>query len=344
LLNLVSCVAAGNSAIIKPSEFTPNAANILKKIITESFAENEVAVVMGDISVSTHLLDKKFDHIHFTGSPAVGKIVMKAAAEHLTSVTLELGGKSPVIIDDSANIDAAVKKLVWGKFVNLGQTCIAPDYILIDEKRKEEFITKFKAQLVKSFGENAQQSKDLARIINAKNHQRLCGILEDAVNKGATIAVGGNADEKDKFIYPTLLTNVSDDMRIMNEEIFGPLLPMKTYSKIEDAIAYINQKEKPLSLYVFSQKSAIQDLVINSTSAGGSCINDNVVHFSQPYLPFGGINNSGIGKSHGVFGFKEFSNSRAVLKALHSGSIAMPLWFPYGSLVRKVVDIMIKYL
>lgn len=343
LQSLVSAIAAGNTVIIKPSEFTPNSAAVLKKIVQQAFAENEAAVITGDVEVSTYLLKKKFDHIHFTGSPAVGKIVMKAAAEHLTSVTLELGGKSPAIIDDTANIDAAVKKLVFGKFVNLGQTCIAPDYILIDEKKKEEFVAKFKTQLTTSFGENPQQSSDLARIINERNYQRLCSILEDAINKGAKIEVGGQCSAADRYISPTLLSNVTNDMRIMQEEIFGPLFPLITFKKIDEALQFVNSKEKPLALYVFSEKDKNQDFVISNTTAGGSCINDNIIQFAHPYLPFGGVNNSGIGKSHGKYGFKDFSHERAVFKALHRWSVTTPLWFPYGKLAKNVVELMIKF-
>lgn len=341
--HLVSCVAAGNTAIIKPSEFTPNTSVLLKEIIGKIFNENEVAVVLGDYSVSSELLKLKFDHIHFTGSPNVGKVVMHAAAEHLTTVTLELGGKSPAIIDESANIDAAVKKISWGKFVNLGQTCIAPDYVLIHESKKEEFIAKFKTNAEKFFTSTPKQSADLARIVNNKHFNRLKGLLEDAVLRGAKVEYGGDLDESQNYISPTLLSNVLLDSKIMEEEIFGPLLPLVTFKTMDEALKIVNGKEKPLALYVFSGKSKVSDYVVNNTSAGGTCINDNLVHISQPNLPFGGINNSGIGKSTGYFGFKEFSNERAVLKALHSGSIATPLWFPYGKLARMVTNIMLKY-
>jgi aldehyde dehydrogenase (NAD+) len=315
----------------------------LKEIIGKIFNENEVAVVLGDYSVSSELLKLKFDHIHFTGSPNVGKVVMRAAAEHLTTVTLELGGKSPAIIDESANIDAAVKKISWGKFVNVGQTCIAPDYALIHESKKDEFIAKFKTNAEKFFTATPKQSADLARIVNNKHFNRLKGLLEDAVLRGAKVEYGGDLDESQNYISPTLLSNVPLDSKIMEEEIFGPLLPLVTFKTMDEALKIVNAKEKPLALYVFSGKSKVSDYVVNNTSAGGTCINDNLVHISQPNLPFGGINNSGIGKSTGYFGFKEFSNERAVLKALHSGSIATPLWFPYGKLARMVTNIMLKY-
>jgi aldehyde dehydrogenase (NAD+) len=285
----------------------------------------------------------KFDHIHFTGSPAVGKVVMRAAAEYLTSVTLELGGKSPVIIDETANIDAAVKKMTWGKFLNVGQTCIAPDYVLIHESKKDEFVAKFKTNLDKSFGADPKQSMDLSRIINNKHFKRIKALLADAVKDGAVIEVGGQDDESQNYIAPTLITNVSLESKIMKEEIFGPVLPIMTYKNLDDALKIVNEKEKPLALYVFSGKSKVADYVVDNTSAGGTCINDNLVHITQPNLPFGGVNNSGIGKSMGYYGFKEFSNERAVLKALHSGSIATPLWYPYGKLTKGITELMLKY-
>lgn len=341
--HLVACIAAGNTAIIKPSEFTPHTSALVKEMIGKIFPENEVAVIEGDHSISTELLKLKFDHIHFTGSPAVGKVVMRAAAEYLTPVTLELGGKSPAIIDESANLDATVRKMTWGKFLNVGQTCIAPDYVLIHESVKDKFVEKFKANLERSFGIDPKRSMDMARIINNKHFNRLKNLLENAVADGATIAVGGQMDENENYIAPTLLENVSLDSKIMNEEIFGPILPIITYKNLDEALRIVNEKEKPLALYVFSGKSKVADYVVDHTSAGGTCINDNVVHITQPNLPFGGVNNSGIGKSLGHYGFKEFSNERAVLKALHSGSIATPLWYPYGKLASTITNLMLKY-
>ncbi len=342
--HLVAAIAAGCTAIIKPSEFTPHTSAIVKEVLGKVFAENEVAVIEGDHTVSTELLKLKFDHIHFTGSPAVGKVVMHAAADHLTSVTLELGGKSPVIIDETANIDAAVKKITWGKFLNCGQTCIAPDYILIHECKKDEFVSKLVANVKKVFGEDAHQSKDISHIINNRHFNRIKRLLEDAVNKGAKIATGGQSDETDNFFAPTILTNVALDSKVMEEEIFGPILPIIAYKNENEVLNIINGKEKPLALYIFSAKGSKQDFWLNNTTAGGTCINDNLVHISQPNLPFGGVNNSGIGKSFGHYGFKEFSNERAVLKALHSGSVVTPLWQPYGKLAKTVTDFMIRYM
>jgi aldehyde dehydrogenase (NAD+) len=341
---LISCIAAGNTAIIKPSEYTPNTSAVLKDIVNKAFSEADVAVILGDHTVSTELLKLKWDHIHFTGSPAVGKVVMRAAAEYLTSVTLELGGKSPAIIDETANISAAAKKLTWGKCLNVGQTCIAPDYILIQESRKDEFITKMKETITRSFGTDPHASPDMARIINNKNLLRLKGLLDDAVKGGAKIEAGGEIIESENYIAPTLLTHVPMDSRIMQEEIFGPILPVVTFKNLDEALAIVNGKEKPLSLYIFSSSSKNQKYMLNNSSAGGTCINDNLVHITNPYLPFGGVNNSGMGKSSGQFGFKEFSHERAVLKALHSGSVSTPIWFPYGKVGELVTSFLMKYL
>jgi aldehyde dehydrogenase (NAD+) len=344
LVTLVSCLAAGNTAIIKPSEYTPNTSAVLKMVINKAFDEADVAVIEGDHTVSSELLRLKWDHIHFTGSPAVGKVVMRAAAEYLTPVTLELGGKSPAIIDETANISAAAKKLTWGKWLNVGQTCIAPDYVLIHQSKKDEFVAKMKETLTHSFGADPHASPDMARIVNNKNLLRVKGLIDDAVKNGAKIEVGGEVVEEENYIAPTVLTNVALDSRVMQEEIFGPVLPIVTYKDINEAMALVNGKEKPLSLYIFSSSGKNQKYMLNNTTAGGTCINDNVIHITNPYLPFGGVNNSGIGKSTGHFGFKEFSNERAVLKALHSGSVSTPLWFPYGKFGQLVTNFLMKYL
>lgn len=343
LVAAISSIAAGNTVIIKPSEYTPHTSAILRVLVNKAYNEADVAVIEGDHTVSTELLKLKWDHIHFTGSPAVGKMIMKAAAEHLTPVTLELGGKSPAFIDETANISAAAKKLTWGKWINLGQTCIAPDYVLIHESKKDEFISKIKETITKSFGANPQASPDLARLINNKNYLRVKGLLDDAVKSGAKVEAGGQSDESENYIAPTVLTNVSLDSKVMQEEIFGPILPVITYKNVDEALALVNSKEKPLSLYIFSSSNKNQKYLLNHTTAGGTCINDNVIHITNPYLPFGGVSNSGIGKSTGHFGFKEFSNERAVLKALHGGSVSTPLWFPYGKFTQTVTEFLMKY-
>lgn len=344
LVGIISAIAAGNAVILKPSEFTPHTSAFLKELLAQVFTENEVAVVQGDHTVSAELLKLKFDHIHFTGSPAVGKHIMRAASENLTSVTLELGGKSPVIIDETANVKAAAMKITWGKFLNEGQICIAPDYVLIHESKHDEFIEKMRERIKMNFGENPQKSPDLCRIVNNKHYHRIKRLLDNAVAQGAKIEAGGQVLEEENYIAPTILSNVPVGAAILEEEIFGPLLPLIKYRDINEALAFINAREKPLALYIFSEKRKNQDYILNNTSAGGTVINDNLVHQSQPNLPFGGVNNSGIGKSMGHYGFKEFSNERAVVKQLHSGSTMQMLYPPYKGFHGKLIEMMLKWL
>ncbi|HXH18761.1 MAG TPA: aldehyde dehydrogenase family protein [Chitinophagales bacterium] len=346
IIPLVSAVAAGNCSIIKPSEYTPHTAAILKSVLKEVFNENEVAVVEGDYTVSQELLRLKFDHIFFTGSPAVGKIVMKAAAEHLTSVTLELGGKSPVIVDETANVKASARRIAWGKLLNNGQTCIAPDYLFVHESRYSEFIDELKKSVANEYGrteEEIKRSPDYCRIINSRHHARVKKLIEDAVEKGATVVMGGKIDDADNYISPTVLTDVPKDAEVLHEEIFGPVLPVLTYRDIKEPLDYINSKEKPLALYVFSKSRKNIDTVLSNTSAGGTCINETLLHNAQPNLPFGGVNNSGIGNSHGYYGFKAFSHERAILKQhLPKGSMEN-MYPPYKGFVLKMIDFTLKY-
>ncbi len=339
---LVSAIAAGNTVILKPSEMTPNVSKVMAEIIKELFDENEVALVEGEVEVSQELLKLPFNHIFFTGSPNVGKIVMKSAAEHLSSVTLELGGKSPTIVDDTANLKSAVKKIAWGKFINSGQTCIAPDYLLIHESVKENFIKELKLQLKMFFTDDASKSDSICRVVNEKHFKRLIDHLEDAKSNKATIEIGGKNYSEDNFIEPTVVSNLTEESSLLQEEIFGPILPVKTYRTIDEALNYINSKEKPLALYIYSKNRGVIKKVIDNTRAGSTCINNNVVQYSNHNLPFGGVNNSGIGKSHGFFGFQEFSNMRSVLKQHTKGSIEL-LYPPYNNLKQKLVDITIKW-
>lgn len=340
---VLMCIASGNTCILKPSEFTPHSTDIIIKFIKSIFDENEVAVVTGDASVSQYLFQLRFDHIHFTGSPAVGKIVMKEASKFLTSVTLELGGKSPAVVDETANIEEASHKIAWGKCINVGQTCIAPDYLLVHQSKKDEMINALKKQIDHAFGKDISSNKDLGRIVNNKHFIRLKSLLDDAIQKGAKIEYGGISKEDENYFMPTILSNVSEDSKLMQEEIFGPLLPIIAYNSIDEAVNYINAKEKPLALYIFSNKSKNSNYILEHTSAGGTCINDTLTHIAQPNLPFGGVNNSGIGKSHGFFGFKEFSNERAVLKQhLRKGTLQL-LYPPYTGFVKKMIDITLKY-
>jgi aldehyde dehydrogenase (NAD+) len=338
---LASAIGAGCTAILKPSEMTPNCSAVLAELVAAVFAPDEVALFEGDAGVSTELLALPFDHIFFTGSPAVGKIVMAAAAKNLTSVTLELGGKSPVIVDETADVKKAASSIMWGKFLNVGQTCIAPDYLYVHEQVMPAFLEAAKAAIAKMYGADAAKSADYCRIVNERHFGRVKRILDDATAKGANVVLGGAANVADRFMAPTLLTNVSRDSLVMQEEIFGPVLPILAFTDLADVIAHINADPKPLALYVFSKDNAAIERVLSQTSAGGSCVNMTVLHFSHANLPFGGVNNSGIGSSHGLFGFKAFSHERAVLR--EQMSAAAMLAPPYTAKVKTLIGLTMKY-
>ena len=339
---LISAIAAGNTAILKPSEMTPNIAGVMDDIVKELFDENEVALVQGEVEVSQELLKLPFNHIFFTGSPNVGKIVMKAASEHLTSVTLELGGKSPTIVDRTAKVKSAAKKIAWGKFINNGQICVSPDYLLIHEEIKDEFINEFKKQLKTFFEEDVSASDSYCRIVNERHFKRLQNHIDDAKSNDASIEIGGRTISEENFIEPTVISDLPEESTLFQEEIFGPILPVRTYKKIDEAINYINSKEKPLALYIYSKSKSVAKTIINNTRAGSTCINTNVLQYSNHNLPFGGTNNSGIGKSHGIFGFQEFSNMRSVLKQHTKGSIEF-LFPPYNNFKQKLTDFTIRW-
>ena len=343
LLHLVACISAGNTAILKPSEFCPNVSKLLDKIISEVFEQNHVAVIEGQVDETTYLLAKKFDHIHFTGSPKVGKIVMQAGAKHLSSVTLELGGKSPLIIDGSIPMQEVVEKVVWGKLINLGQTCIAPDYIVIKEEFSDQFVDAFITHVENIFGKNPSQSEDLARIVNLQNYNRLKNLITDALENGAKCPFGNEYKEDELYIKPTLLIDIPKDALIENEEIFGPILPIYTFKEINEVIEYINLKEKPLALYLFSNNLVFIEEVKNQTSSGSVVINETLVHILHPNLPFGGVNHSGIGASTGYEGFKDFSHMKPVLHVNRILSPSKFLNYPYTSTTQKVIDFLMKY-
>ncbi|WP_039074958.1 MULTISPECIES: aldehyde dehydrogenase family protein [Bacillus] len=312
---LAASIAAGNSAIVKLSDFTMNTSNIAAKVIRDAFDEKEVAIFEGEVEVATELLDQPFDHIFFTGSTNVGKIVMTAAAKHLASVTLELGGKSPTIIDSEYDLMDAAKKIAVGKFVNAGQTCIAPDYLFIKKDAQDKFAGMLQTIVNAGFMEddrNPDRSK-FTQIVNDRNFNRVKGLFDDAIEKGAEVVFGGVFDASDRTISPTVLKNVTPDMKIMQEEIFAPILPMMNYEDIDEVIDYVNDRDKPLALYVFSHNQDLIDNVLQHTTSGNAAINDVVAHFSDVNLPFGGVNTSGIGSYHGVYGFKAFSHEKGVL-------------------------------
>lgn len=326
---LIHAIAAGNVILLKPSEMAQATSAFLKKMIGELFEEREVAVIEGDVPTTTALLKKPFHHIFFTGSPAVGKLVMKAAAENLTSVTLELGGKSPVIVDEDYDVNKAAEKISWGKCVNVGQTCIAPDHLLIHQSKLQPFLKAFEQRVEQMYGKDLRASKEYGRIINGKNFNRVKALLDDAVSKGARVAVAGEIVEEEKFIAPHVLVDVTPEMDIMREEIFGPLLPVITFTDIKEVPAIIARQERPLALYILSNDRRNTEFLLHNTTAGGTVINDLMLTSVNPMLPFGGVNNSGIGKSNGRYGFIEFSNERGVLKRSW-GSLSM-LYPPYNS-------------
>lgn len=339
---LISAVAAGNTVIVKPSEMTPHTSAVIKNIIESIFEVEEVAVFEGGAETSAQLLELPFNHIFFTGSPAVGKIVMAAAAKNLCSVTLELGGKSPTIIDATANIKSAAKRIAWGKFFNSGQICIAPDYIFVHESKKDEFVNETKKIVASFFGKDAEKSNDYTFVVNQKHTIRLKGLLENAINNGAKVLMGGKLDPSNNFIEPTILADIPDNSEIMSQEIFGPLMPLISFSDNEEVINYIKQGEKPLALYIFSNNNKNINYFLDNTRAGGTCINNNAVHFFNNELPFGGSNNSGIGKSHGHFGFLEFSNARAVLRQHVPGALEL-LMPPYNDFKTKLIELTVKW-
>lgn len=339
---LTSAIAAGNTVIIKPSEITPHSSSVLRKIIEEVFDENEVAVVEGAVEVATELLKLPFNHIFFTGSPEVGKIVMTAAAKNLASVTLELGGKSPVIVDETADISIAATRISMAKFSNNGQMCIVPDYVFIHESKIEEFEKAVKSRILDFYGEDAAQSASYMRIVNVRNFNRIKSYIDNAIENGAKIVHGGESDINDNFIEPTVLTNVPLNSLVMQNEIFGPVLPIIAYTNLNEVINFIRSGEKPLALYIYSKNKQNIRQILRSTSAGGTCINNNALHYYNHNLPFGGSNNSGIGKSHGKFGFLEFSNERAVYKQI----LPSPLDFlkpPFNNKKMKIIKLILKW-
>lgn len=309
LLNpLVGCISAGCCAIMKPSPYVPHVSAVIGEMIRETFDEQHIAVVQGDRVVNAQLLNQRFDIIFFTGSPTLGRKVMEAAAKHLTPVILELGGKSPCIVDEEANIKVAARRVAWGKTLNAGQTCVAPDYLLIHESQEENFILEFGNAIRQLHGNRVQESRHYGRMVSDKAFDRVAAYLHDG-----TIVSGGHTDRNDRYIEPTLLTNVPKEALVMQEEIFGPILPMIKFSETEEAIQFINKREKPLALYYFGKKKKGED-ILRFTSSGGACINDVIMHLANEDVPFGGVGNSGMGKYHGKESFNAFSHDKAVIQ------------------------------
>ncbi len=337
-------IAAGNTLMVKPSEMAPQTSAFLRNMVTELFPPEEVAVVEGDAEVAQALLDLPFNHVFFTGSPKVGKIVMQAASRHLASVTLELGGKSPAIIAPDASVKTAAERTAWAKFLNNGQTCIAPDYVLVHESVRDAFADAFCESIKTMYGHDhkaIQASADYSRIINDRHFNRLRSLLDDATEGGAATVFGGSYDASDRFIMPTLLEHVSSDMRIMQEEIFGPIMPMITYREPEEAVDLINRHPKPLAFYINSRDQRTIRYFMENSSAGGTLVNDYMLGLSNPDLPFGGVNHSGIGKSLGFHGFVEFSNERSVIE--RRWGTLKPLYPPYTNLKSSIIRLLSRW-
>lgn len=342
---LVSCIAAGNVALLKPSEETPNTSQLMAEMV-ETVFDDDVILLQGDKELAAQLLTLPFDHVFFTGSPAVGKIVMQAAAHNLASVTLELGGKSPVIVHSSANIKDAARRIVFGKFLNNGQTCIAPDYLLVHEDVRDQLITGLKKEVIRQFGDDegiSEQSNSYGRIINQRHLSRLMELIKDAVDKGGKVEMEGDTNLITRFIHPIIISGVPMDARIMEEEIFGPILPVITFKDPEEVIEIIGAKPKPLALYVFDNNRTFRETVLSQISAGSACVNDCILQFTHPNLPFGGVNNSGIGKSHGYYGFLAFSNEKSVLKQKKGFALSYFFYPPFSNRMKTILEPILKW-
>lgn len=318
---LIGAIAAGNTVVLKPSELTAKTSGVITKIIKNVFEEEYATVVEGGVKVSQELLKQKWNYIFFTGSSRVGKIIYKSAAEHLTPVTLELSGKNPCIVDDTANIKLAAKRIVWGKFLNAGQTCIAADYILVHKNVKSKFITALKENIIKSFGENIQNSKDLARICASNHYTRLKEMLT-----GESVIFGGEFNDSERYISPTLIDSPSINSKVMGDEVFGPILPIIAYENEQDLDKYICNYGKPLALYIFSTRKKFQKKLLNKYSFGGGVINDTVMQITNKKIPFGGVGNSGNGGYHGKHSFDLFSHKKSILK--RGNWLDVPLRYP----------------
>ncbi|MGX9133454.1 aldehyde dehydrogenase [Rummeliibacillus sp. JY-2-4R] len=334
---LIGAIIGGNTAIVKPSESAPHTAAIVKKIIQETFEEKYICIVEGEVEETNALIHASFDYIFFTGSVAVGKIIAKACAERLIPYTLELGGKSPVIVDQTANIDVAVKRIVWGKFTNAGQTCVAPDYVLVHESVKVPFIRHLKKTLQKFYGKNAKESPDFGRIINTKHFNRLSELLKQEQDN---ILFGGQLDRDDLYIEPTVLQDITWNSPIMEDEIFGPIMPILVYDDLRQAIHQIRQKPKPLAAYFFSETEKAIQFFLDELPFGGGCINDTVTHVGNAYLPFGGVGTSGVHNYHGKASFECFTHPKSILKK--STKLANNLLFPPYKQKAKLVKTILR--
>ena len=333
---LADAIAAGNTAIVKPSAYSPATGKIIEKIITECFSQEYIAVVTGGRTENTALLEQKFDFVFFTGSQAVGKEVLRHTAEHLTPTVLELGGKSPCIVDKSANIKLAARRIVFGKFLNCGQTCVAPDYVICESSIKDKFISEVIEQIKKQYGDKPLENKNYGKIINDKHFERLCGLIDE--NK---VVIGGEVNSKTNQIAPTVMDNVTVNDAVMSEEIFGPIMPILTFDNFDELIGELKDKEKPLALYLFSSNKRHINRVTKELSYGGGCINDVVVHLATSEMGFGGIGESGMGSYHGKDGFDAFSHYKSVMDK--KTWIDLPMRYqPYNKLYEFLLHMFLK--
>ena len=333
---LIGAIAAGNCCVVKPSAYSPAASAVIREILTQCFPPEYVAVVEGGRAENQALLDQKFDYIFFTGSVAVGKEVMAKAAVHLTPVTLELGGKSPCVVDKSARLDLAAKRLVFGKLLNCGQTCVAPDYVLIDKEVKEPFIASLKKWMAAMYGSDPLDNRGYVHMINRKHFDRVMGLIDRE-----KVVYGGRGDPDSLKIQPTILDDVSPEDPVMQEEIFGPVLPILTYSHLDEAVDFINSRPHPLALYLFSEDKAVQERFLRQVSFGGGCINDTIIHLATSRLPFGGVGDSGMGGYHGKHSFETFSRRKGVVKK--STRLDVPLRYaPYTEKTEKLLRFFLK--
>ncbi|PGZ92352.1 aldehyde dehydrogenase family protein [Bacillus sp. AFS029533] len=332
---LIGAIAGGNTAVVKPSELSPNSSALIARLIKETFSNEYVICIEGGIEVSNALLNEQFDHIFFTGSVPVGKIVMEAASKNLTPVTLELGGKSPTIVDSSAKIKLAARRIAWGKFFNAGQTCVAPDYLYVHKSIEIEFLNALKDEIIKLYTNNALNFSDYAHIINVRHFSRLKSLLN-----GPTVFFGGRTNENTLAFEPTILTNVLKDHPVMKEEIFGPILPVLTFDSIDEVIAEVNKNPKPLALYLFTENKSVKEKVIENIPFGGGSINDTLFHLATPHLPFGGVGSSGHGSYHGVHSFKCFTHEKSVLSQTTKFDLSVRYHTTRGAL--KIIRMLFK--
>ncbi|WP_299944572.1 aldehyde dehydrogenase family protein [uncultured Microbulbifer sp.] len=346
IIPIVGALAAGNSAIVKPSELAPHTATVTHEIISTVFSSNQCAVIEGGPETAQELLKQPFDHIYYTGGHRVGRIVMKAAAENFADITLEMGGKNPAIVDSTADVNNAALKLAWGRMANAGQVCIGPDYILVDKTIEQKFIEEAKAALIRFYnphGDGFEKSAEFPRLITDGHFQRVKGLIDEAISKGATLEFGGQNDASQRYISPTILSGVNDDMAIMQEEVFGPVMVVIGCEDAEKKLSIIKRQHKPLALYIFSKDRRAIDFFLQNTSAGSTVVNHNLIQSgTNPHLPFGGIRHSGTGRIGGFQSFLEFSNPRSVVEAplgWRDININFP---PYSKIYKKLVGKMLS--